>query len=189
MFLALQTPLIEPGRDLLGIGADVALVLLGIFAVVGSILAVVLLFRVLGATRELRNGVRSLQGKADPVFEHGRGIAANVEFITAALRTDVEQLNASVTALSGRLQQASDRMEERIEEFNALMEVVQGEAEGVFLDTAATVRGVRASAEHLVAGESSTGAEDTELLDVAEDATDEREIEPVEARAGSEPGA
>jgi hypothetical protein len=34
-------------------------------------------------------------------------------------------------------------MEERIEEFNALMEVVQSEAEDIFIDTAATVRGVR----------------------------------------------
>ncbi len=40
-------------------------------------------------------------------------------------------------------------MEDRIEEFNALMEVVQGEAEGVFLDTAATVRGLRAGARQL----------------------------------------
>jgi hypothetical protein len=51
-----------------------------------------------------------------------------------------------VKALTGRLHQASARMEERIEEFNALMEVVQSEAEEVFLDTAATVRGVREGA-------------------------------------------
>jgi hypothetical protein len=37
-------------------------------------------------------------------------------------------------------------MEERIEEFNALMEVVQGEAEDIFLGTASTVRGVREGA-------------------------------------------
>lgn len=34
-------------------------------------------------------------------------------------------------------------MEDRIEEFNALMEVVQGEAEEIFIDTASTMRGVR----------------------------------------------
>ncbi len=42
-------------------------------------------------------------------------------------------------------------MEERIEEFNALMEVVQGEAEDIFIDTAATVRGVRESARSITA--------------------------------------
>jgi hypothetical protein len=40
-------------------------------------------------------------------------------------------------------------MEERIEEFNALMEVVQTEAEDLFLDTASTVRGVRAGARSI----------------------------------------
>jgi len=51
-----------------------------------------------------------------------------------------------VKSLTDRLQLASDRMEERIEEFNALMEVVQDEAEDIFIDTASTVRGVRAGA-------------------------------------------
>ncbi len=44
-------------------------------------------------------------------------------------------------------------MEERIDEFNALMEVVQGEAESTFLDTASAVRGVKAGARRLT-GES-----------------------------------
>jgi hypothetical protein len=58
-------------------------------------------------------------------------------------------VNRSVAQLSDRLTQASDRMEERIADFNALMEVVQGEAEGVFVDTASTVRGVTAGARRL----------------------------------------
>jgi vacuolar-type H+-ATPase subunit I/STV1 len=80
------------------------------------------------------------------VSDRARSISDNVQFITQALRSDVERLNASVKALTARLHQASSRMEERIEEFNALMEVVQSEAEEVFLDTAATVRGVREGA-------------------------------------------
>jgi hypothetical protein len=83
------------------------------------------------------------------VSERAHAISDNVEFITRALRTDVERLNASVKALTDRLHQASDRMEERIEEFNALMEVVQGEAEDIFIDTAATVRGVREGARNI----------------------------------------
>jgi hypothetical protein len=43
-------------------------------------------------------------------------------------------------------------MEERIEEFNALIEVVQGEAEDIFLDTASTVRGVREGARSITSG-------------------------------------
>jgi hypothetical protein len=40
-------------------------------------------------------------------------------------------------------------MEQRIEEFNALMEVIQGEAESAFIKTAAAVRGVREGAQKL----------------------------------------
>ena len=75
-----------------------------------------------------------------------------MEFITQALRADVERLNASVRALTDRLQLASERMEERIEDFNALMEVVQDEAEGIFIDTASTVRGVKAGARSITGG-------------------------------------
>jgi hypothetical protein len=96
--------------------------------------------------RELRGGVRQGLG---PVSERARAISDNVEFITQALRADVERLNASVKALTARLHQASDHMEERIEEFNALMEVVQGEAEEIFIDTASTVRGVREGARSI----------------------------------------
>jgi hypothetical protein len=102
---------------------------------------------------QIRRLGRELNRQAGPLLERGKVVAANLEYISAQVRTDVERLNGSVKALSDRLHQASDRMEERIEEFNALMEVVQGEAEGMFLDTAATVRGVRAGARNLTSGE------------------------------------
>ena len=69
--------------------------------------------------------------------------------IRDSLRTDVERLNASVKGLNDRLHQASGHMEQRIEEFNALMEVIQGEAEGAFIKTAAAVRGVKEGAQKL----------------------------------------
>ena len=81
--------------------------------------------------------------------DRARSISDNVEFITQALRTDVERLNTSVKSLNDRLHQASGHMEQRIEEFNALMEVIQGEAEGAFIKTAAAVRGVREGAQKL----------------------------------------
>jgi hypothetical protein len=58
-------------------------------------------------------------------------------------------------------------MEERIEEFNALMEVVQTEAEHIFIDTASTVRGVREGARSIaVSGrrDEAPGAEAADVL-------------------------
>lgn len=130
-------------RDGLALAADVAVL---VAAAAVAVLAVAMARLALEWRRsvvEVREAVRQHLG---PVSDRARSISDNVQFITQALRADVERLNASVKALTARLHQASARMEERIEEFNALMEVVQGEAEEVFLDTAATVRGVREGA-------------------------------------------
>jgi methyl-accepting chemotaxis protein len=93
--------------------------------------------------RELRIGVRQNLG---PVSDRARTISDNVESITDTLRTEVRHLRSSVRAINDRLEQASDHMEDRIEEFNALLEAVQAEAEDIFLDTAATVHGLREGA-------------------------------------------
>jgi hypothetical protein len=138
---------VTAGRDAIAVAADVASIVIA-----GAVLALVaimglLFLRLHGMLAEMRLGVRQNLG---PVSDRARAISDNVEFITQVLRSDVESLNESVQSLSERLSLASDRMEERIEEFNALMEVVQGEAETLFIDTAATVRGVRAGARSMI---------------------------------------
>jgi hypothetical protein len=118
------------------------LVIAGAILVLAA-LGAILFWRVNAILSDMR---RSMNRNLGPVTDRARVISDNLEYITQSLRTDVEALNASVRGLSDRLELASERMEERIEEFNALMEVVQGEAEEMFLDTAATVRGVREGA-------------------------------------------
>jgi hypothetical protein len=136
-------------RDGLSIAADASVVVIALAVVILAVVTAVLLLRLNRVLGELRIGVRQNLG---PVSDRARTISDNVEFITQALRTDVERLNASVKALTDRLTLASERMEERIEDFNALMEVVQDEAEGIFIDTASTVRGVKAGARSIASG-------------------------------------
>lgn len=162
-------------RDGLSVAADVAIVVVAVAVVVLALAGAFLLFRLNGAIREIRIGVRQNLG---PVSDRARGISDNVEFITQALRTDVERLNASVKSLTRRLQLASDRMEERIEEFNALMEVVQTEAEDIFLDTASTVRGVRAGARSIGSSRSREGSRSA-----GDGSEDPAQDDPEEARA------
>jgi hypothetical protein len=130
-------------RDRIALAADLAVLVAAAAMTVLAVALVRLLVEWRRTVVELRGAVHQNLG---PVSDRARSISDNVQFITQALRSDVEHLNASVKALTARLHQASSRMEERIEEFNALMEVVQSEAEEVFLDTAATVRGVREGA-------------------------------------------
>jgi uncharacterized protein YoxC len=128
--------------------ADIAMIVVAAAVILLALVTAWVLLRVNRTLTEVRRGVHQNLG---PVSDRARSISDNVEFITLALRTDVERLNASVKALSDRLQQASDHMEARIDDFNALMEVVQNEAEDIFLDTAATVRGVRRGARSIAA--------------------------------------
>jgi uncharacterized protein YoxC len=151
-------------RDGLSIAADISLVIVAATIVLLALVIVALLLKTYRMLGEVRQHIA-------PVTERTRGIAENVEHITRSLRGDVERVNESVQAFTDRLKLASDRMEERIGDFNALMEVVQEEAEGVFIDTAATVRGVRAGARSLT-----DDAADDDLLDPPSGDGDAREL-------------
>lgn len=146
-------------RDAIALAADVAILIAAVTLTVAAFFFIALTRRWNAVLAELRSSVRQGLG---PVSERARSISNNVQFITQALRTDVERLNASVKALTARLHQASDHMEERIREFNALMEVVQDEAEDIFLDTAATVRGVREGARSMGRAREELADEDEE---------------------------
>ena len=133
----------------MGVAADVSTVVIAAISVI--LLVAVLLFLV-----QLKKLLGSIQQHVQPVTDRARVAAENVEYISAVVREDVQRIRGSVSGLSDRLKEASERMEERVEEFNALMDVVQDEAEAVLLDTASVVRGVRAGAQSM--GESVAGA-------------------------------
>lgn len=121
--------------------------------VLGVLVAVI---SVLGQLKKLTRSVgevtNRLEKDAGPILERAKSVAENVDFITAAVRTDIQKVNESVAQLNDRLKQASERMEERIQDFTALVEVLQSEAEELALDTAAAVRGVRAGTKALAEG-------------------------------------
>lgn len=153
-----DTVVMVMARDGLETAAMWSAVIVGVFFLLLVPVLLVLFFQLRKINRTVRKlGEQGLQ-RADPLLDRGKSIADNVEFVTLAVRTDVQRMNASVKALTERLHQASDHMEERIEEFNALMEVVQSEAEDLFLGTAATVRGVQAGARRLGEAEGRRGS-------------------------------
>jgi len=88
-------------------------------------------------------------GDINPLMRHASAIADTVNYISTSVRTDVQQVNATIAAANLRLQEAVALTEQRLGEFNALLAVVQEEAEGMFIATASTVRGVRTGAAAL----------------------------------------
>ena len=90
-----------------------------------------------------------IYGDVNSIMRQASSIADNVNYVTTSVRTDVQQINATIAAANLRLQQAVALTEQRLNEFNALLAVAQQEAESVFVATASTVRGVRTGAAAL----------------------------------------
>lgn len=79
----------------------------------------------------------------NPLMRNASTIADNVNYITTSVRVDVQQVSQTVAAANKRIMQAVDATEARINQLNALLEVVQEEAESAFVTTASTLRGVK----------------------------------------------
>jgi len=167
------------------VAADVSTVVIAVISVI--LLVAVLLFLV-----QLKKLLASLQRHVQPVTDRARVAAENVEYISTVVREDVQKVRASVSGLSDRLRETSERMEERVEEFNALMDVVQDEAEAVLLDTAAVVRGVRAGAQTMGEGVAGTtgggGTEGPTPLEEGEDPGVRDEVGEAMAKEAPESG-
>jgi uncharacterized protein YoxC len=104
-----------------------------------------------------------VQADVAPLIKHAHSIADNVNYISTAIRSDVGQIHGTLIEANRRLQEAVALTERRMHDFSALLAVVQQEAEGIFVSTAATVHGVRTGASHFA------GADGPELASVEVD--------------------
>ena len=163
-----------PGSKLV-IFSQVATIVIALALVALLIVAMTALIRINRTLEDLRGRAEDAIG---PVSDRAKIISDNLEFITKSLRSDLEKLNSSIRILSVRLTKVSGHIGDRLEDFNALIEVIQREAEELFIDTASTMRGFRAGAREITSPSPNTGEEVNETPSVrAED-------EPIEFNAG-----
>ena len=114
-------------------------------------------------------------GDINPLMRHASVVADNVDYITTSIRVDIQQVSRTIATANERLLEAVKVTEQRLGDFNALLGVVQEEAEDVFVSTAATMRGIRRGASTF--GEAAapparsrlTDALDGELADALDD--------------------
>ena len=106
-----------------------------------------------------------IYGDVTPLMRHASMIADNIDDITTSIRADVQQVNETIASANERLRTAMAVTERRLQEFNALLAVVQEEAEGVFVSTASTVRGVQRGAAVFRDGVGTDLARDEDDLD------------------------
>jgi hypothetical protein len=97
--------------------------------------------------------LEKVQADFAPLIKHAHSIADNVDYVSTAIRADAEVIHGTLIDANRRLQAAVGLTERQMRDFSALLAVVQQEAEGIFVSTAATVRGVRTGASHLAGGD------------------------------------
>lgn len=116
-----------------------------------------------------------LQDQSGPVMERAKAIADDVHHVTTTVRNDVHRVSATVAAASDRVQQAVDITEQRLSDFNALLQVIQREAERLFVAAAATAHGARRGADAFRDGPelASLEMDDPDFLDEFEDEEDD----------------
>ena len=83
-------------------------------------------------------------GDINPLVRHAHNVTDNLDYITTSIRVDLQLVNQTIATANDRLLEAVKQTEQRMKEFNALVDVVQREAEDVFVSTASAARGVRA---------------------------------------------
>lgn len=178
---------------------------LALSAVANLIIAVAILVIAavaVGVALELRAAHRELQGSIDrvrselaPVLANVRSISDDVRGMTQSVRGDVERVNETVTQVTERVQHALAVSEERLGEFNALLGVVQDEAERLFVSTASTVRGVRRGAQAFrerggpdLASDELDAAEEADATTNQEEEDDGHDTSPEPAAPALPPG-
>ncbi len=130
----------------LGLWSKVTSIASGVMTITVIILTVALVpaawnFR--KSYKKISDMLDKVYGDVNPLMRHASAIADNVDYISTAMRVDVQQVSQTVAAVNQRLQQAVGAAEERINQLNALLDVVQEEAESAFVTTVSTIRGVQ----------------------------------------------
>lgn len=94
-----------------------------------------------------------IYGDVNPIMRHASTIADNVDYISTSVRVDMQQVSKTIAAANQSLMKAVQAAEARVNQLNALLEVVQEEAESAFVATASTLRGVRTGINQAFEGE------------------------------------
>ncbi|MEO7362134.1 MAG: hypothetical protein ABI120_17525 [Gemmatimonadaceae bacterium] len=122
----------------------------GTLQLIVLVLAVVVLGTMAYLMISLKKGFDALTGTVEklvaesrPIINQVSMVAEDAREVVAMIKTDVERVTDAASAVSEQLLDIAASTERRMDNINAVMDVVQGEIEETVLSTVATVRGVR----------------------------------------------
>jgi len=129
------------------ISAAMTLMALGVLAVGGY--AIYLLATVRRMMLDAKRAVERFSPKADPTIERARRVVDDVSGTVDEVRARIHEVSKTVEEFNDALRDARHGAEKRVRELTTVLDVVREEAQELLLDTAATAKGIHATAEAL----------------------------------------
>lgn len=162
--LLIQVPVQSGFERVVDVAADVATIIIALAIIVIGVVAIY-------AALKVRGMIKRIRGDFDPAIRNLTAASEQAKAISGTLRRNVDELSGTVSQTNQKVLRATEAAETRLAELNALLTVVQREAEEVFVRTASAVRGVQVGAGALRGGARRRGDEeyDGELDDLLDD--------------------
>lgn len=131
----------------------------GVLQIVVLVLGIGVLIATIFLILSMRASLKTVEATVDrlvkesaPLLANATGIVTDAREVVAIVRTDVERVTDAVGALSAQLLHAAEVTTRRVDDVNAVLDVLQSELEDTALSAAATMRGVRVGADELSNG-------------------------------------
>jgi len=135
----------------------------GVFEYTSGILQILVLLLGIGVLAALilllmtiRRGIEKLQGTVDrlstdvqPLLRSANEVVGDARAVVARVRSDVERVSDAAGAVTEQLLHAAEVTAERVDDVNAVLDVLQAEIEDAAISAVSTVRGVSVGAQLL----------------------------------------
>jgi uncharacterized protein YoxC len=127
--------------------AGIAQIVLALALLILGVALLIAALKVKALIRKVEEQGQKLRIDLAPAIHNVTAVSENVNALSKTVRADAEKLSATVNAATETLTGAAKEAERKVGEFNALIGVVQEEAEDLFIGGAAALRGLRAGTE------------------------------------------
>jgi hypothetical protein len=127
---------------------QIVVLILGVGVLIATIL---LLLSMRAGLRKFNATIDRLATETTPLLASATAMVGDARGIVSMLRSDVERVNDAAEALSEQLLDAADRTAQRVDDVNAVLDVLQDELEDTALAAVSAIRGVRVGAGAMTA--------------------------------------
>lgn len=138
-----------PVRGLFEYSSGVLQIIVLLLGIVLLVVLVLLLTAVRHGIERLQTTIERLSAGVEPLLRNANDVAGDARAVMARVRRDVERVSDSAGAVSDQLLRAAEVTAERVDDVNAVLDVLQSELEEIAISTVSTVRGVSVGARLL----------------------------------------